>query len=341
MSPPPPLVDVSHDLSFLWHEPSKHGLNAANTWHQLGLVLATIDRNEEALSALHMALEIRRNQLGDCDLVAISLEALGDEYSKIYQLTGEKKAADEADQGYFESIRIREKICGHHSVVANVLFKQADLKRRLSDTDEAISMFTRCYAMRKEELGEHHPLVALTLYCLGCAMLDKDDVEGAAQPFAKIMETRAFESADMDGMSDNAIDIPAAFALAGQTLARVAKLEMAGQCFDEAIRAKSQEVGDCAALAGFVDDIGTFFEEQGLDEESWIYYDKADAVRERVSSRAFNADAASFHGGEETPEVEGASGGVTAIQHDNDEELTEGEYSADITEDEYSADITS
>eukprot|EP00562_Extubocellulus_spinifer_P033114 CAMPEP_0178691700 /NCGR_PEP_ID=MMETSP0699-20121125/6798_1 /TAXON_ID=265572 /ORGANISM="Extubocellulus spinifer, Strain CCMP396" /LENGTH=184 /DNA_ID=CAMNT_0020337021 /DNA_START=1 /DNA_END=552 /DNA_ORIENTATION=- len=133
MSPPPPLVDVSHDLSFLWHEPSKHGLNAANTWHQLGLVLATIDRNEEALSALHMALEIRRNQLGDCDLVAISLEALGDEYSKIYQLTGEKKAADEADQGYFESIRIREKICGHHSVVANVLFKQADLKRRLSD----------------------------------------------------------------------------------------------------------------------------------------------------------------------------------------------------------------
>jgi len=62
--------------------------------------------------------------------------------------------------------------------------------------------------MRKEELGEHHPLVALTLYCLGCAMLDKDDVEGAAQPFAKIMETRAFESADMDGTNGDSIDLP-------------------------------------------------------------------------------------------------------------------------------------
>ena len=257
-------------------------------------------KNDKALESLQAALKIRRRQLGDCELVAITLEAIGDVYSNMYQLSGDLSSANESDKHYFESVHISDQIYGQHSTLANVLFKQALLKLRLHDTKEAVKLLTRCHAMRKKELGEQHPLAVLALYRLGCAQLDDEDIEGAAVSFEKIMETRGFESADIDGMSDNDIDIPAAFALAGQTLAKVDKLEMAEECFDESILAKAHKVGDSVELADFVEDIGAFFKEQRLEEESWAYYDKADAIRKRVSSDTASGGSdvasASYHG---------------------------------------------
>ena len=154
--------------------------------------------------------------------------------------------------------------------------------------------------MRKKELGEQHPLVALTLYRLGCSQLEHGDEEAAALSFEKIVETRAFESVDssMDGIGEDGVDLPAAFVLAGQTLAKVEKLETAEECFDEAIRIESQTLGEGIALADFVEEIGTFFKDQRLEEESWAYFDRAEAIRKRLP-QDFNDDdgddAISYH----------------------------------------------
>lgn len=264
---------------------SKHGLNAANTWYHQGNILGLLQKNDEALEALAASLSIRRDQLGECDLVAVTLEAIGDIYSSIYRKLGDESAgANTADEHYLESINIREQIFGEHSSVANVLFKRSQLKMQLGSIDEAIALLERCHAMRKKELGEQHPLVALTLYRLGCSQLQHGDEEAAALSFEKIVETRAFESVDssMDGIGEDGVDLSAAFVLAGQTLAKVEKLETAEECFDEAIRIKSQTLGEGIALADFVEEIGTFFKDQRLEEESWAYFDRAEAIRKRL-----------------------------------------------------------
>lgn len=276
-------------------------MNAANTWHHQGNILGLLQKNDEALEALAASLSIRRDQLGECDLVAITLEAIGDIYTNIYKELGDDSAAAyAADEHYLESINIREQIFGEHSSIANVLFKRSQLKLQLGNFDEAIALLERCHALRKKELGEQHPLVALTLYRLGCAQLEHGDEEAAALSFEKIVETRAFESVDssMDGIGEDGVDLSAAFVLAGQTLAKVEKLETAEECFDEAIRTKSQMLGEGIALADFVEGIGTFFKDQRLEEESWAYFDRAEAIRKRLPSDFTDDDgddAISYH----------------------------------------------
>lgn len=286
---------------FVFH--SKHGLNAANTWYHQGNILGLLQKNDQALASLAASLSIRRDQLGECDLVAVTLEAIGDIYSNIYQEfdNDSVEAANSADKHYLESINIREQIFGEHSsIIANILFKRSQLKMQLDNIDEAIALLERCHALRKKELGEQHPLVALTLYRLGCAQLEHGDEEAAALSFEKIVETRAFESADssMDGIGEDAVDLSAAFVLAGQTLAKVGKLETAEECFDEAIRIKSQTLGECVALADFVEEIGTFFKGQRLEEESLAYFDRAEAIRKRLPQSFADDDgddAISYH----------------------------------------------
>ena len=153
-------------------------------------------QNNEALDSLGASLSIRRNQLGECDLVAVTLEAIGDINNNIYHTNGDLTAATTADEHYVESIAIREQIFGEHSSLANVLFKRSQLKLQLGDVDEAIALLKQCHAMREKELGEQHPLVALTLYRLGCAQLELGNEEAAAMSFEKVVETRAFESVD-------------------------------------------------------------------------------------------------------------------------------------------------
>ena len=90
---------------------SKHGLNAANTWYHQGNILGLLQKYDEALEALAASLSIRRDELGECDLVAVTLEAIGDIYSNIYRESGDDSAAaNTADEHYLESISIREKI---------------------------------------------------------------------------------------------------------------------------------------------------------------------------------------------------------------------------------------
>ncbi|GBG24987.1 Kinesin light chain [Hondaea fermentalgiana] len=115
-------------------------------------------RNEEALSYFKEALSIYRESLGDRHpLVAATLNNIADVYYR--------QGRCEEALAYYEALSIyRESLGDWHFSVAATLHNIASVYDSQSRDEEALPYYEEALSIKKESLGDRHPIVVTLVH---------------------------------------------------------------------------------------------------------------------------------------------------------------------------------
>ncbi|WP_376694572.1 tetratricopeptide repeat protein [Wenzhouxiangella sp. EGI_FJ10409] len=142
------------------HQPESAEL--AESYNNLALLNATMDRNEVAREYYDRAIVLRRRVLGeDHPTTSFSLTNL----ASLLVQTGRPS---EALPAFREALAIRRNAFGpQHPAVASVLYQLGWAHANLDQHDRARDYYQRALAIRQDAMGEHHPSVAVLYNALG------------------------------------------------------------------------------------------------------------------------------------------------------------------------------
>ena len=190
-------------------------LERGSILYDLGQCMSSQSEYREAMACFEESLEIRRNALGECELVLDTLSTLGDAYKtlkldmqwlgtgqqvldlthKIFRHDDEKVAtalfgfgeAQEAMKAYVEATAsysqcrdLLKRVRGNdHEDVANVILRLADLHNSHGNFDSANECYLEALDIRKRKFGPEHQQVGETLYAVGIVSRKRGYFEGA------------------------------------------------------------------------------------------------------------------------------------------------------------------
>lgn len=136
------------------HQPGSAEL--AESYNNMALLYATIDRHELARDYYDRAIVLRRRVLGeDHPTTSFSLTNLATLLVQIGR-------AEEALPAFREALAIRRNAFGpKHPAVASVLYQMGWTKANLEQYDQAREYYEQALAIRREVMGDDHPSVAV------------------------------------------------------------------------------------------------------------------------------------------------------------------------------------
>jgi tetratricopeptide (TPR) repeat protein/tRNA A-37 threonylcarbamoyl transferase component Bud32 len=136
------------------HNPESAEL--AESYNNLALLYATIDRHEMARDYYDRAIVLRRRVLGeDHPTTSFSLTNL----ASLLVQTGQ---AEEAMPAFREALAIRRNAFGpEHPAVASVLYQMGWANANLERFDQARDYYEQALAIRQGVMGDNHPSVAV------------------------------------------------------------------------------------------------------------------------------------------------------------------------------------
>lgn len=162
------------------HPPLRH----ASTLSNLGNLLVTRDRAQEALAHLEEAVGILEPHPDRDRVRALSLNVLGTARLRTGDLDG-------AEQAFRASSELRRNALGpDHPDLANSLHSLAGLLQGTERPDEAVPLYLESLRIREAAFGPHHPLVEHSLRGLGLAYRDLGRTDDAIAALTDLAERR-------------------------------------------------------------------------------------------------------------------------------------------------------
>lgn len=148
---------------------------------ELGDCLFHLQQPRDAIICLEEALKIRKNKLGDCEMVLDSQISLGKMYKNL-ELNRECLNASK------EVMYLSEKLYrGDEKRAASALFGVAEAYEVLGEYNEAVSMFEECMVRLKSALGRDHPDLANVMQRLAILHENENNFEKAYENYVQAL----------------------------------------------------------------------------------------------------------------------------------------------------------
>lgn len=167
------LLEQAFDIRRV-HQPESAEL--AESYNNLALLSATMDRTERARAYYDRAIVLRRRVLGeDHPTTSFSLTNL----ASLLVQTGRPA---EALPAFREALAIRSNAFGpQHPAVASVLYQLGWAHANLGQHRQARDYYERALAIRQDAMGERHPSVAVLYNALGSVARAEGDHDRAIE----------------------------------------------------------------------------------------------------------------------------------------------------------------
>jgi tetratricopeptide (TPR) repeat protein len=244
----------------------------ANACNSEGIILADLERYEEARQKYECALTLREKVLGpEHPLVTPPLNNLGN----IFEELGRH---EEAMHVHERVLAIREKALGpQHPDLASALGNLGNALTSLGRYEEALKRHERALAIREQALGADHPLVANTLNNLS------DTLRSLGRPEEALRQGERALALQEKTLGPDHPRLASTLTSLGTILEDLGHYEEARQRYERALVLQEKALGkDHSDLADSISGLGRVAEAMGSHDEARRQCEHALALREKA-----------------------------------------------------------
>lgn len=213
------------------HRPSSAEL--AESYNNVALLNATLDRNAQAREQYDRAIALRREVLGeDHPTTSFSLTNL----ATLLVQTGQ---AEEALPAFREALAIRRNAFGpQHPAVGSVLYQLGWAHAHLGEHEQARDFYEQALSIRHDAMGDNHPSVAVVYNALARVASEQERHDEAVALFGKAL--RIYR----DSYGESHHDIALVLGNLGATRMAQGDFERAAELIERALAMSRSELGE-------------------------------------------------------------------------------------------------